>query len=61
MSDFLTALALVLVIEGVVLALIPHRLHQLIQAMEQMPPSALRVIGLCAAGVGVLCVWLIRG
>ncbi len=60
MSDLLTALALVLVIEGVTLALIPHRLHQLIKAMEQMPPAFLRIAGLVCAAFGVFFVWLIR-
>ena len=60
MSDLLTALALVLVIEGVTLALIPHRLHQLIKAMEQMQPSSLRIAGLVCAAFGVFFVWLIR-
>ena len=61
MTDFLTALALVLVIEGLFLAVFPHRLRQILQMLEQMTPENLRVGGLCVAGFGVFCVWLLRG
>ncbi len=61
MTDFLTALALVLVIEGLFLAVFPHRLRQILQMLEQMTPESLRIGGLCAAALGVFCVWLLRG
>ena len=61
MTDFLTALALVLVIEGLFLAVFPHRLRQILQMLEQLKPENLRVAGLFAAGLGVFCVWLLRG
>ncbi len=61
MTDLFTALALVLVIEGLFLALFPHRLRQILAMMEQMPPESLRVGGVVAATFGVLLVWLLRG
>ena len=61
MSDFLTALALVFVIEGLVLAVFPRAPLLVYQQLSQMPPERLRVIGICAAGLGLLGVWLIRG
>ncbi|MCH8037863.1 MAG: DUF2065 domain-containing protein [Proteobacteria bacterium] len=60
MTDLFTALALVLVIEGLFLALFPHRLRQIVVMMEQMPPEALRLGGLAAATLGVLLVWFLR-
>ncbi len=60
MTDFFTALALVLVIEGLFLALFPHRLRQIVVMMERMPPEALRLGGLAAVTLGVLLVWLLR-
>ncbi len=60
MTDLFTALALVLVIEGLFLALFPHRLRQIVVMMEQMSPEALRLGGLTAATLGVLLVWLLR-
>ncbi len=59
-TDLFTALALVLVIEGLFLALFPHRLRQIVVMMEQMSPEALRLSGLAAATLGVLLVWLLR-
>ncbi len=61
MTDLFTALALVLVIEGLFLALFPHRLRQIVVMMEQTSPEALRLGGLAAATLGVLLVWLLRG
>lgn len=61
MSDFLTALALVLVIEGLVLAVLPHRLPMLAEQLSRIPPEQLRIAGLIAAALGVFVTWLIRG
>jgi hypothetical protein len=61
MTDFLTALALVLVIEGLFLAIFPQRLRQIVEMLAEMPPDSLRVGGLVAAALGVFLVWLLRG
>ena len=61
MTDFLTALALVLVIEGLFLAILPNRLRPILEMLEALPPDGLRVGGLAAAALGVFCVWLLRG
>jgi len=60
MTDFLTAVALVLVIEGLFLAIVPHRLRQILAMLETVPPESLRVGGLVAAALGVFFVWLLR-
>lgn len=60
MSDFLTALALILVIEGGVYALFPGKVKRMMAAAIGQPDTALRSAGLVAAGVGVVLVWLIR-
>ncbi|MCG8357882.1 MAG: DUF2065 domain-containing protein [Kiloniellales bacterium] len=61
MTDLLTALALVFVIEGIILALIPDRLRWLVERLAEVPPETLRVAGLVSAGAGVFAVWLLRG
>ena len=61
MTDLLTALALVFVIEGIVLALIPDRLRWLVERLAEIPPEQLRIAGLFSASVGVFFVWLLRG
>ena len=61
MSDLLTALALVLVIEGLVLAVFADRLEVLLTTLSEVPPEVLRVAGLVCAVLGLFAVWLIRG
>jgi len=61
MTDFLTALALVLVIEGLFLAIFPQRLRQILEVLESIPPESLRIGGVIAAALGVFLVWLLRG
>jgi len=61
MNDLLTALGLVLVIEGLVLAVFADRLDEVLMRLTEVPPEALRVAGLASAVLGLLAVWLIRG
>ena len=56
----LTALALVLVIEGAIYALFPEGMKRAMAAMQEVPASTLRGFGLAAAVTGVIIVWLIR-
>jgi uncharacterized protein YjeT (DUF2065 family) len=60
-ADFLTALALVLVIEGVVYALFPGAMQRMMARLMETPASALRATGLASAVIGVFLVWLLRG
>jgi len=59
--DFLTALALVLVIEGVVYALFPDAMKRMMMRLTETPSGALRATGLASAVIGVFLVWLLRG
>lgn len=61
MSDLLTALALVMVIEGLMLAVFADRLNVMLAKLSEVPPEVLRVAGLVAAVLGLFAVWLIRG
>ncbi|MEL7106127.1 MAG: DUF2065 domain-containing protein [Pseudomonadota bacterium] len=58
MQILLLGLGLVLVIEGLVFALAPGRLEELLAAMSQMPIETRRVLGLAAVAGGVLLIWL---
>jgi len=59
--DLITALALVLVIEGALYALFPDAMKRVVLSIADMPAATLRNVGLVAATVGVAIVWLIRG
>jgi uncharacterized protein len=60
MDDFVTALGLVLVIEGALYALFPEGIQRMMAQATGLPPAYLRIAGLAAAVVGFLIVWLIR-
>lgn len=61
MSDFLVALGLVLVIEGVLYGGLPRLAKRLAAEVLSVPEQVLRVAGIAAAVIGVLLVWLVRG
>jgi uncharacterized protein YjeT (DUF2065 family) len=60
-SDLLLGLGLVAIVEGLVLALAPTRLRDVLRLIETIPPDQLRTIGLLAVTLGVGLVWLARG
>ncbi len=60
MKDLITALGLVLVIEGVLYALFPQAVKRMMAMAQEMPSRILRVGGLLAAALGLVLVWLIR-
>jgi hypothetical protein len=60
MSDFLAALGLVFVIEGLIFAAFPAQAKRAMQSVLETPEASLRMIGLGAALVGVIVVWLVR-
>jgi len=59
MEHLLPALALALVIEGVVLALVPHRLGEIVRLAENLGPERLRSLGLGVASLGAVLFWLL--
>jgi uncharacterized protein YjeT (DUF2065 family) len=61
MDDLLTALALVLVIEGGLYALFPEGMRRMMAQMQEIPENRLRTMGLIGAVIGVVGVWLLRG
>jgi len=61
MTDLLTGLALVLVIEGAIFALFPRRMRGLLEIMLKLPDHLVRRTGVVALALGGLAVWLIRG
>ena len=60
-SDLVTALGLVLVIEGVLLALFPELMKRMVADILTRPSQLLRSAGVAATALGVLIVWLVRG
>ncbi len=59
-SDFITALGIAFVFEGILYALFPNRARSAFEIISQMPENTLRYLGLGAAFAGVIVIWLAR-
>jgi uncharacterized protein YjeT (DUF2065 family) len=61
MDDFIAALGLVLVIEGLTFAAFPGAALRAMAMLKETPEGSLRMAGLVAAVFGLAVVWLVRG
>jgi len=61
MGDFVAALGLVLVIEGLAFAAFPAATRRAMATMMETPDGSLRTAGVIAAVVGIGVIWLVRG
>ena len=61
MNDFLAAMGLVLVVEGLVYGGFPTLAKKLATEVLSMSENTLRSAGLVAIAAGVAIVWLVRG
>jgi uncharacterized protein YjeT (DUF2065 family) len=61
MHDFLAAVGLVLVVEGLVYGGFPSLARRLAAEVLAMPENRLRVAGLVSIAAGVAIVWAVRG
>jgi uncharacterized protein YjeT (DUF2065 family) len=61
MSDFLVALGLVFVIEGLLFAAFPATTKRAVAQVLETPETALRLVGIVSAVIGLILVWLVRG
>ena len=58
MALILIGLGLVLAFEGLVFALLPGRMEQIVKMISEMPIETRRVVGLIALALGVLLIWM---
>jgi uncharacterized protein YjeT (DUF2065 family) len=61
MSDFLAAVGLVFVIEGLIFSAFPTSAKKAVASVLDTPDNLLRMIGIGSAVIGLLIVWLVRG
>ena len=59
-SDFLAALALLLVIEGVIPFANPQALRRMLATMSQLDDRSLRIAGLVSMVLGVVMLYIVR-
>jgi len=60
MTTIILAIGLVLCVEGLVFALAPSRLEDVLEALRAMPPETRRLVGLGALALGVCLVWVAK-
>ena len=60
MNDFLTAIGLVAVIEGLVLVLAPSRFADIIRALGSMSLETRRNLGLIFVVAGLVIIWAVK-
>jgi uncharacterized protein YjeT (DUF2065 family) len=60
MKDLITALGLLLFIEGLFLAIFPTRIKNMLKSIEGISPTKLRSIGIFFFLLGFLIVWYIK-
>jgi len=61
MKDFLAALGLVFVIEGLLFAAFPAHAKRAIMSVLETHDGPLRYIGIGSAVIGLIALWLVRG
>jgi uncharacterized protein YjeT (DUF2065 family) len=61
MADFIVALGLVFVIEGLIFAVSPRAAKNAMAHVLETADGPLRLVGIASAVVGVIIVWLVRG
>jgi uncharacterized protein len=61
MAQFIAAIGLVLVIEGLLFAAFPRAAKRLAASALESPETSLRVAGIASAVLGILLIWLVRG
>ena len=61
MTDFIVALGLVFVIEGLIFAASPSSAKNAMAHVLETADGPLRLVGIASAVIGVVLVWLVRG
>lgn len=60
MSEFLVALGLEFVIEGLVFAAMPGAAKRALSSIMESPDQFLRMVGIVSAVAGLVIIWLVR-
>ena len=61
MIEFFSALALAIVIEGLLYAAFPEQMKKMLAQLMAMPASTIRGVALACAGAGLVLLWFLRG
>jgi len=59
-NEILVAIALVMIIEGIIPFLVPDRFRQTMAKLIQMRDQVLRIIGLASMTLGIILLYILR-
>lgn len=59
MIEFLSALGLALVLEGLAYAAFPEQMKQMLAKVQALPASTIRAAGLACAAAGLVLLWAV--
>ena len=59
-NQLLVAIALVLIIEGIIPFIAPDKFRQVLAQLTQMPDQTLRMIGLVSMTLGIIFLYILR-
>jgi len=59
-TELFSALALAIVIEGIVYAALPEQMKRALASIQALPASTIRAVALACAAAGLVLLWLIR-
>ena len=60
MSEIITAIGLVFFIEGLLLAIFPSRIKNMLELIKNTPTNTLRTYGVTFLIIGFLIIWYIK-
>tara|TARA_Y100001970_G_C14199169_1_gene840050 strand:+ start:407 stop:592 length:186 start_codon:yes stop_codon:yes gene_type:complete len=60
MKDLITAIGLLLFIEGLIVAMFPSRIKNMLKMIENIPNNKLRLTGILFLLIGFIIIWCIR-
>ena len=60
MSDLITAIGLLLFIEGLLIALFPSKIKNMLKVIEKTPENKLRISGVFFLIIGFIIIWYIK-
>jgi len=60
-TELFSALALAIILEGLVYAAFPEQMKRVLASVLSMPASTIRAVALACAAGGLVLLWFIRG
>ena len=60
MKDLITAIGLLLFLEGLIIAIFPSRIKSMLELIKNTPENKLRTFGVVFLVIGFLIIWYIK-